>query len=76
MSFGTTDDSEEVRRLGMGRLLDDVSTKMQVKADKGSDDPMKILVHSTHDTTLAGICASLDVFDEKYGFVSIRCLRL
>ncbi|KAI0776494.1 histidine phosphatase superfamily [Irpex lacteus] len=72
-------DSEEVRRLGMGRLLDDVSTKMQVKANKGSDDPMKILVHSTHDTTLAGICASLDVFDEKWpaftAYISFELFR-
>jgi hypothetical protein len=63
--FLRLDDSEEVKRLGMGRLLDDISTKMQLKANKGSKDPMRLLVHSTHDTTLAGICATLDVFDEK-----------
>lgn len=59
------DATDEVRRLGMGRLLLDISTKMQRKAAKGDADPMRILVHSTHDTTLAAICASLDVFDER-----------
>ena len=55
----------------MGRLLSDVATKMQLKANRGSDDSMRLLVHSTHDTTLAGICASLDVFDEKYVFAYV-----
>ncbi|KAI0340408.1 phosphoglycerate mutase-like protein [Trametopsis cervina] len=59
-------DSEEVRRLGMGRLLNDISAKMQSKASRGADDQMRLLVHSTHDTTLAGICATLDVFDERW----------
>ena len=59
------DSTDEVRRLGMGRLLSDVSTKMQQRACKGDADPMKVLVHSTHDTTLAGICASFDVFDDR-----------
>ena len=61
----STDSTDEVRRLGMGRLLSDVSVKMQKKAVKGDGDPMRMLVHSTHDTTLAGICASFDVFDER-----------
>lgn len=59
------DEAEEVRKLGMGRLLADVSTKMQKKAINGPKDQMRILVHSTHDTTIAGICATLDVFDER-----------
>ncbi|THH31001.1 hypothetical protein EUX98_g3181 [Antrodiella citrinella] len=58
--------TEEVRRLGMGRLLSDLSKKMSTKAEKGADDPMKILVHSTHDTALAGLCSTLDVFDERW----------
>ena len=48
----------------MGRLLADVSHKMQAKI-RDVDDPLKILVHSTHDTSLAAICATLDVFDDK-----------
>ncbi|KAG6865445.1 hypothetical protein C0991_002521 [Blastosporella zonata] len=60
------DKTEEVRRLGMGRLLDDLTRKMQYKADNGSRDPLKVLVHSTHDTALAALCATLDVFDEQW----------
>lgn len=49
----------------MGRLLSDLSEKMGTKSAKGNEDPMKILVHSTHDTALAGLCNTLDVYDEK-----------
>lgn len=58
--------TEEVRRLGMGRLLDDLSRKMQNKVKLGDKDPLKILVHSTHDTGLAGLLSTLDVYDEKW----------
>ncbi|KAJ7599258.1 histidine phosphatase superfamily [Mycena floridula] len=58
--------TEEVRRLGMGRMLDDLARKMQNKVDKGDRDPLKLLVHSTHDTALAALCQTLDVFDEKW----------
>lgn len=61
----TTDRTEEVRRLGMGRLLSDISQKMFYKAEKGGDDPLKILIHSTHDTSLSGLLSTLDVFDER-----------
>ncbi|KIM85708.1 hypothetical protein PILCRDRAFT_816911 [Piloderma croceum F 1598] len=61
-----SDKTEEVRRLGVGRLLVDVSQKMQAKIDRDVDDPLKILVHSTHDTSLAAICATLDVFDDNW----------
>jgi len=50
----------------MGRLLDDLSTKMQHKVVHGKRDPLKILVHSTHDTALAGLASTLDVFDDKW----------
>ncbi|KAJ7096717.1 histidine phosphatase superfamily [Mycena belliarum] len=58
--------TQEVRRLGMGPLLADLSQKMQQKVDRGVEDPLKILVHSTHDTALAALCSTLDVFDEKW----------
>ena len=60
-----TDKTEEVRRLGMGRLLEDLSRKMQHKAIYGSQDPLKILVHSTHDTAIAGLCSTFDIFDDR-----------
>ena len=64
------DKTEEVRRLGLGRLLDDMSRKMQRKVQssskkEGEKDPLKILVHSTHDTALAGLLSTLDVYDDK-----------
>ncbi|KZT41598.1 phosphoglycerate mutase-like protein [Sistotremastrum suecicum HHB10207 ss-3] len=58
--------TEEFRRLAMGRLLDDLSRKMTHKADYGEKDPLKILIHSTHDTALAGLASTLDVFDERW----------
>ncbi|ESK96267.1 acid phosphatase [Moniliophthora roreri MCA 2997] len=61
-----SDKTEEVRRLGMGRLLDDLSRKMQHKVENGERDPLKILVHATHDTGLAALCSTLDVFDDKW----------
>lgn len=63
------DQTEEVRRLGMGRLLSDLAKKMQYKVDKPSADPLRLVVHSTHDTALAGLTSTLDVFDDK----SIPC---
>ena len=59
------DKTEEVRRLGMGPLLDSLTAKMQRKVDGGERDPLKILVHSTHDTALAALCSTLDVFDDQ-----------
>ena len=68
-----TDKTEEVRRLGMGRLLEDLSRKMQHKAAHGSQDPLKILVHSTHDTAIAGLCSTFDVFDDRSVLVFWSC---
>ncbi|KAF7349275.1 Acid phosphatase [Mycena sanguinolenta] len=62
------DKTHEVRRLGMGPLLSDLAAKMARKAELGAEDPLKVLVHSTHDTALAATLSTLDVFDEKYVF--------
>jgi acid phosphatase len=69
------DKTEEVRRLGMGRLLSDVSRKMHSRVVGGEDEEdrekaPKILVHSTHDTALAALCSTLDVYDDKLGILS------
>ncbi|KAF4616606.1 hypothetical protein D9613_008515 [Agrocybe pediades] len=58
--------TEEVRRLGMGRLLSDMTNKMQHKIDRKESDPLKMLVHSTHDTAIAALCQTFDVYDEKW----------
>lgn len=65
LCFIPTDKTEEVRRLGMGRMLDEMMRKMASKVEKGGKDPRKILVHSTHDTALAAVCSTLDVFDDR-----------
>lgn len=49
----------------MGRLLNDISSKMQSKVERGDTDPLKLLVHSTHDTAIAALTSTFDVFDEK-----------
>jgi len=71
--------TEEFRRLAMGRLLQDLGNKMGAKAEKGSKDHLKILVHSTHDTAIAGLSQTLDVFDEKWpaftAYISFELFR-
>ena len=62
----------------MGRLLQDLSSKLSLRANPpkskhqtsgasaGPPEGLpRILVHSTHDTALAALLATLDVFDEK-----------
>jgi acid phosphatase len=39
--------------------------KLDRKVDQGDKNPLKILVHATHDTAIAAIHQTLDVFDEK-----------
>ncbi|KAI5121801.1 hypothetical protein M0805_009793 [Coniferiporia weirii] len=72
------DKTEEVRRLGMGRLLGALESKMSAatknapanKSRSGGTDlnnsSPRMLVHSTHDTALAALLATLDVFDDKW----------
>lgn len=65
-----SDKTEEVRRLGMGRLLADLSRKMHLKTNETASTPAnervpKILLHSTHDTALAALANTLDVFDDR-----------
>lgn len=64
--FGGYAVSPELRTLGVGRVMDDVSQKMQTKALKKSEDPLKILVNCTHDTTIAGVLQTFGVYDQKW----------
>jgi acid phosphatase len=50
----------------MGRLLEDLDTHFQSKVNKGKEEPLKISVNACHDTSIAGLCATLDVFDGQY----------
>ena len=56
----------EVRKLAMGRFLSSLSARMQSKADRGDRDPLKIAIYACHDTSLAGLCQTLDVFDGRH----------
>lgn len=60
--------SPELRRLGVGRVMDEVSQKMQKKALKMNKDAPKILVNCTHDTTIAGVLQTFGVYDQKWVF--------
>lgn len=52
--------------MGIGRVMDDVSKKMQSKAVKENKDHLKLLVNSTHDTTIAGVLQTFGVYDQKW----------
>lgn len=54
----------EFRRLAMGRLLSEMSEGMTAIAN-GTTAP-KIRVLACHDTTLAGLCTTLDVFNNRW----------
>ena len=64
--FRDADKNLEYRRLAMGPLLDDLQQKMQKKVEGGDEEKLKLLVYSTHDTALAGLLSSLDVFDHRW----------
>ena len=59
------DKTEEVRKLAMGRLLAEISGKMDRRAAEDDESPHKLLIHSTHDTAIAGILGTLEVFDDR-----------
>ncbi|KAG9095684.1 hypothetical protein FRC06_009535 [Ceratobasidium sp. 370] len=56
--------NHEFRRLAMGRLLSEMSDQMTGIA-RGTNET-KIRVNACHDTTLAGLCTTLDVFDNRW----------
>ncbi|EST07776.1 Histidine phosphatase superfamily, clade-2 [Kalmanozyma brasiliensis GHG001] len=56
----------EFRRLAMGRLVNDLATRMSSRAENGAQDPLKFAVYATHDTALAGLLNTLDCFDGRW----------
>lgn len=56
----------EVRRLAMGRLLEELATRFNAKAAPLQSEPLKIVVNACHDTSLAGLATTLDVFDGRW----------
>lgn len=59
------DRTEEVRRLAMGRLLAETSAKMNQTVARDDKNPPKILIYCTHDSVIAGILGTLEVFDDQ-----------
>ena len=59
------DKTEEVRKLAMGRLLAEISGKMDRRVAEDDENPHKLLIHSTHDTAIAGLLGTLEVFDDR-----------
>jgi acid phosphatase len=49
----------------MGRNLGDLQARLHNKAAQGVNDPLKIAVLVCHDTSIAGMLSSLDVFDNR-----------
>ncbi|KAG8695589.1 hypothetical protein FRC09_009064, partial [Ceratobasidium sp. 395] len=56
--------NHEFRRLAMGRLLSEMSDQM-TEIVNGTNNT-KIRVNACHDTTLAGLRTTLDVFDNRW----------
>lgn len=67
IGYKTEDDKirTQYRRLAMGRLLKDLGDKLNEKASKPKS-PLKLAVYSLHDTSLAGLLSTLDVFDNHW----------
>ncbi|CCX12333.1 histidine phosphatase superfamily [Pyronema domesticum] len=55
-------ESSEYRRLGVGSLLNDIATR-SIAAARG-ETAVKLALMGCHDTTIAGLLASLGAFDE------------
>jgi acid phosphatase len=58
------DKDHEFRRLAMGRLLSEMSEGMHALAN--GTVAARIRVLACHDTTLAGLCTTLDVFNNRW----------
>ncbi|KAI9345447.1 histidine phosphatase superfamily [Pilaira anomala] len=59
--------SNEVRRLGLGRLMGVIRDRMILKEkDVDDKDKLKLAVYSGHDTTVAPMLIILNVFDERW----------
>jgi acid phosphatase len=61
-----TVENETYRRLGVGPLLGDVLDRFTYASTHTS--PQKMALYGTHDTTVAAILSSLDVFDNRWPF--------
>ncbi|KAA8893656.1 histidine phosphatase superfamily [Sphaerosporella brunnea] len=57
--------SHEFRKLGVGSILNDIKNRA-VSVARGDEKAVKLALMGCHDTTLAGILASLGAFDDQW----------
>jgi acid phosphatase len=60
----TNQENETYRRLGVGPLLGDVIDRFTFATSNVS--PQKMALYGTHDTTIAAILSTLDVYDGRW----------
>ncbi|KAJ8657497.1 hypothetical protein O0I10_006799 [Lichtheimia ornata] len=62
--------NQEIRRLTLGSLLGDIRDRMVARADgsdkKTGEDARKLYIYSGHDTTIAPLLISMDVFNKRW----------
>lgn len=58
--------SSEYRRLGVGSLLGDLKDHAMKVVESDGKDTHKLALYGCHDTTLAGLLATLGAFDEQW----------
>ncbi|GAA5807255.1 hypothetical protein MFLAVUS_000611 [Mucor flavus] len=63
--FYGTIHSNEVRKLGLGRLMGVIRDRMILK-EQEKDDKLKLAIYSGHDTTIAPLLIILNVFDDRW----------
>ena len=51
--------------MAIGRLLAEISGKMDRRATGDDENPQEILIHGTHDSAIAGLLGTLEVFDDR-----------
>lgn len=66
--YGADDQAlrDQFRRLAMGRFLWELSQRLNAKASRPSATPLQMAVYSAHDTSIAGILGTLDIFNNRW----------
>lgn len=57
---------QQFRRLAMGRFLGEVSERLNAKAAYPASTPLALAVYSAHDTSIAGVLSTLEVFNNRW----------